>query len=230
MRRSANRLDLERPAAPPHNVPLGDATERMRILMKPIFRIAVLALMLGVLATACATPNPTPRQPQITFQHIGAVNLAVSRIEVVDGYRSPLQAPNVEHKMSTKPAEALRIWANDRLKAVGGPNDPVARFVIDSARMTEEALPRTEGIKGVFTKDQAFRYHLDLAAAIEIVDARGGRTGHANTRATHSQSTPESVTLNELHQTWFKVLEAGMADFDKEMELNIRKYLVNWLR
>lgn len=198
--------------------------------MKPIFRIAALALMLAISAAGCSTPNPTPRQPQITFQHMAPINLAVSRIEVVDTYRSPLQAPNVEHKMATKPVDALRIWANDRLKAVGGPNDPVARFTIDQAKMTEEKLPLTEGIKGVFTKEQAFRYHLDLAAALEIVDSRGGRSGHANTRATHSQSTPESASLNELHQVWFKTLEAGMADFDKEMELNVRKYLVNWLR
>lgn len=196
--------------------------------MKSIFRIAALALVVAV--TACATPNPTPRQPQITFQHMAPINLAVSRIEVVDVYKSPLQAPNVEHKMATKPAEALRIWVNDRLKAVGTASDPVARFTIDSAKMTEEKLPLTEGIKGVFTKEQAFRYHLDLAAAIEIADPRASRTGHANTRASHSQSTPESASLNELHQAWFKTLEAGMADFDKEMELNIRKYLVEWLR
>lgn len=192
----------------------------------PLWIFAAIALTVA----GCAAQNPTAHMPQITFQHEVPVNLAVDRIEVVNAYKAPLAPPNVEHKMETTPAQAVEIWAHDRLKAAGDPNGSVARLTIDTAKLTEEKLPLTEGIKGTFTTDQAFRYNLEIAATLEIVDGGGQVMGHAETRTMRSRTTPENATLNDLHQVWFKMLEASMRDFDKEMELNIRKFLPNWVR
>ena len=179
---------------------------------------------------ACATPDPSVTLPEITFQHAQQLNLDVDRIEIVDAHKATLAAPYVEHKMETPPAAALKIWANDRLKAVGGGTGMTARLTIDRAEVKETALPRTEGIKGAFTTDQSARYDLDMSAMIEIIDPRGQRVGHAAARATRNQTTPEDATLNDLHKAWFGMLEEGLKDFDREMEGNMRRFLVNWIR
>lgn len=193
--------------------------------MKPL----TAALVAGLVALGgCTTPDPSVTLPEITFQHAPTLNLAVGRVDVVDAHKATLAPPFVEHKLRTPPAKALTIWGRDRLKAVGG--DAVARLTIERAEITETKLPRTQGIKGAFTTDQAARYDLEMSALIEIFDAGGQRVGHAAARATRNQTMPEDATLNDLHKAWFAMMEAALKDFDREMETNMRRFLANWMR
>ena len=179
---------------------------------------------------ACATPDPSVTLPEITFQHAQQLNLDVDRIEIVNAYSAPLAAPNVEHKLPTPPAQALTIWGRDRLRAAGQGTGRFARLTVDRGKITDTPLPRTEGIKGAFTTDQADRYDLEMSATLEIFDARGVRLGHADARATRTKTTPEDASLNDLRRTWFDLMEAALKDFDKEMESNVRRFLGGWLR
>jgi len=106
----------------------------------------------------------------------------------------------------------------------------VARLTIERAEVVEINLPRTEGIKGAFTTDQAARYDLEMSAIIEIIDPQGQRVGHAAARATRNQTVPEDASLNDLNKTWFAMMEAALKDFDREMEANMRRFLGNWMR
>ena len=154
----------------------------------------------------------------------------MARVDVVDAHKATLAPPYVEHKLRTPPAKALTIWGRDRLRAVGGGAGTVARLTIERAEIIETKLPRTEGIKGAFTKDQAARYDLEMAALIEVFDAGGQRVGHAAARATRNQTVPEDASLNDLHKAWFSMMEAALKDFDREMETNMRRFLGDWLR
>ena len=198
--------------------------------MKAPIWITAAAFALVLAAGGCTTPNPAVQLPQITFQHEAPIRLAVDRIEVVDAYKEPLSPPNVEHKMETTPTAALETWAHDRLKAAGDPNRDWARLTITNARMVEQKLPLTQGIKGTFTTDQAYRYTLTVAARLEIFDANNRRIGEAQASASRNQTTPEDATLNDLHMVWFKLLDSGMKDFDKEMDSTVRRYLPTWVR
>ena len=48
--------------------------------------------------------------------------------------------------------------------------------------------------------------------------------------ASRSITTPEGATLNDREKIWFETTEALMADFDDEMERQIRRHLGTWLR
>ncbi|MEQ8805576.1 MAG: hypothetical protein RIE16_07355 [Rhodospirillales bacterium] len=194
-------------------------------------RTLTTVLVAGLLALGgCATPDPSVNQPEVTFQHMPSLNLAVDRVKIVDVHKPPLAAPNVEHKMRTPPAKAMAVWGRDRLKAVGGAAGTVARMTIERASVVETKLPRTQGIKGAFTTDQDARYDLEMSAMIEVFDPQGRRVGHAAARATRNQTVPEDVTLNDLNKTWFAMMEASFKDFDREMEANMRRFLGNWMR
>ncbi|MEK9672612.1 MAG: hypothetical protein VW268_08925 [Rhodospirillaceae bacterium] len=192
------------------------------------YQALCLTVMLAI--SACTTPDPAVTLPSVTFQHLPPLNLAVARIDVVRAYASPLKAPNIEHKMETTPTQALSVWANDRLKAVQPSGGHQARLTIDTASIVETPLKRTEGIRGAFTTDQSHRYDLDLRATIEILDRNGQRIGHATARINRNRTMPENATLNELHSAWFDLMENGLQEFNKEMELNMRHFLKDWVQ
>ena len=64
----------------------------------------------------CETPLPEVLYPDLRFSHLPPIQLNVARIDVVDGYQSPLREPNVEHKLPLAPVLAsptsLRVTAS----------------------------------------------------------------------------------------------------------------------
>ena len=187
-----------------------------------------IALLASLLAAACATPEPAPTLPEMTFGHLPPLNLSVRSVGVVSEYAPPLQAPNVEHQFPTPPEKALRRWGTDRLKAGGKSND--ARFTIINAAVKETPLKTDRGVSGTFKVEQSERYAAEIEALLEILDDRGRTIGHASTRVTRSRTIAEDASLYQREKMWFKLTEDLMKDFDMEMEKNIRRYLVNWLR
>src|SRR5262245_23291444 len=127
-------------------------------------RATLVVLATALLGSAACTNAPDPvRFPDLTYAHLGAIRLAVAHVEIVEAYRPPLAAPNIDHRMPVIPAAALRRWAEDRLAATGE-GTARARFTIRDARVTETELPRTEGVRGLFTTDQGQRYDLRMEA------------------------------------------------------------------
>ncbi len=185
-------------------------------------------LLAATIPAACTTAPPAISQPSLTFGHLPPIRLGVDRIEILDATQPSMQAPNVEHRFPTPPAKAAERWARDRLHAAVGP--ATARIVIRNAKVTEEKLPKTSGLTGFFTVDQAARYDATLDVLIEIVDGKGKRLAFAETRVEQSQTVPEDVSVNEREAYWFRLVEALLRTFDAEMEANIRTHLAGYLR
>ena len=128
-----------------------------------------IILFVSFLLAACETPPPAHKFPNLTFAHLGALNLNVATLEVVSDYRAPLKKPNVEHLFPAPPERTLKRWARDRLKAAGEGGS--ARFVISRAAVTETPLMMKTGLTGAFTTDQAERYDAVIEATLEILGA-----------------------------------------------------------
>lgn len=189
-----------------------------------IFKISFVVLV-AWLVTACQSV-PTANVPQLSFAHLPAISLGVGEKEVVSAYSMPLKEPNVEHRMSTAPEKAFRLWVSQRIATRG--QGGVARFTLDDASVIEVPLDRTKGIKGLFTKDQSERYDATLKAHVELFDPSGAKLGFASAQVKHTRTVGESVTLNQREQIWFELVEALMKDFDKTFEANIRAHLGAW--
>ncbi len=183
----------------------------------------------GAALNACETPVNRVRFPQLTYGHLDKIRLDVGSIEIVDSYQEPLTAPNVDHLFPVNPEQTLRQWANDRLVAAGSP-DRYARFVIEDAKVIETELPRTRGVRGMFTTDQAQRYDISLVASLEIRETRGNfQHAFARASASRSRTVAEDITLNEREKVWFDLLEATMNDFNASLERQIRNDLGRYL-
>ncbi|MBM3536923.1 MAG: hypothetical protein FJX55_03715 [Alphaproteobacteria bacterium] len=186
-------------------------------------------LLLGGALAACSSPPPRARFPELTYGHLGVFTFDVERVEIVSEYKANLGAPNVEHMFPTSPETTLRRWAQDRLAATGMPGR-YARFVIQDAKVTEAELPRTQGIRGAFTTDQAQRYDGALSVLLEIREQRGNfRAGTASAWASRSRTVPEGITINDREKVWFDLLEAMMNELNAEMDRQIRASLTQFL-
>ena len=197
-----------------------------RQAIRPLLSALVLASVF--LVGACETPMATQRLPDITFAHLSVFRVDVASVEVDNRFAPPLKAPNVEHRLSTTPAKAMKQWAKDRLNPVG--QSGKLRFLIEDASAVETAIGRDKSLKGHFTKQQSHRYDFAVRATLSLTDANGIERGTATAATSRSITVREDISLNEREKTWFRIVDRLLADFNSEMEANLRQHLAPWLR
>jgi hypothetical protein len=190
--------------------------------------LLLFAAAIPLALSACETVPPPPSKPSLTFAHLGAFRLTVSKVDVVSAYKAPLAAPNVEHLMSISPEQAARIWAKDRLAAAGGPLR--AEFKITEAPVVETELKTDKSFSGMFKKEQAYRYNGQLSVELSIKDDRGMTVASAEAKASRSQTVPEDVTLNQRDQVWYEISESLIKEIDARLTENIRTYMASYIR
>lgn len=183
--------------------------------------------VLLVLALIALPASAQQRFPDITFAHKTPIKLDVARVEVVKEFASPHAPPNVEHRFPIPPDLAVEQWARDRLQPVGAGN--LVRVVIKQAAVVEVPLATSGGIVGLFKTDQSERYDAVLEVQVEV-RSDFGRQGFAGATVNRSQTVPEDLSPNELHQVWFEMTEKMIKDIDVELEAGIRKYLAGYVR
>lgn len=194
--------------------------------MLPLPRRA--ALLLAFVVAGCGSAPGPPTYSEIRFTDKPPIRLDVARIEVVQAYRSPLKAPNVEHLFPLRPARAAAQWARDRLRARGTTGR--AEAVIRDASATETALKRTEGVRGAFTTDQAERYDATITISVHILDSLGKELANASATARFSRTVAEDVTLNEREREWHRMTTAMMQALDTALEGEMKKSLAAYLK
>ncbi|MDP6172638.1 MAG: hypothetical protein QGF09_00535 [Rhodospirillales bacterium] len=192
------------------------------------FRQVVAVLGLTLALAACDVPVAVQKLPQLTFRHLAPIPLNVVDLQVANQARPPMTAPHMAHLMPAPPAQALKRWAEDRLRISG--RSGTARFTILSAEVTETRLAIDKSVTGLFKKQQSDRYDGKIEATLEIFDDRGTRRGRVTAQAFRSLTMAEDLTLVQRRRKWFELVEAMMGDFNTTMERNISSYLTEFLR
>lgn len=185
--------------------------------------LALAAVLLAGLAAACTTPPERNRFAELTFNHLPEIALDVARIQVVDVYEPPLEAPNVEHRVPVEPAAAAERWARDRLVAAGG--DGAAVYTVEQASITAEELETEGGLEGLLTTEPAERYE----ARIRVRLAIRGTGDEIAVEARRTTSVMEGASINEREKTWYGLVERTMQDLNGRLEESIRKHLARYL-
>ncbi|MBT7759834.1 MAG: hypothetical protein HN732_21065 [Rhodospirillaceae bacterium] len=180
------------------------------------------------LLTACESPLQEVSYPELRFSHLPPIQINVARIDIVEQFRSPLRAPHVEHELPLTPAQAMRNWATDRLRAVGTSGQ--AKFIIVDASVKAQQLRKKKGLKATFTLDQAARYNTRLEARLEIETAGGLGQGFATATATRQRTMPEAASINDRDDALYRFIESAAQDFDRVMAANIDRHLAPFKR
>jgi hypothetical protein len=184
-----------------------------------LLRPAVLAIAATLALGACTSAPPRPQARQISFANLAPISFDVARIEVVQQYQPPQVPPNVEHLTPVQPTDAIRRWANERVRAMG--SNGTMRVIIKDASITETHLKPTTGVRGTFTTDQSERY--DGRLSVDLVVEVPSRQFQGYTGATVSRtiSVPENVSLQGREDAWHSLVERMMADLNAKLEEGI---------
>lgn len=174
-----------------------------------------------LLFVACESgPPPRPTFPDIRFTGEPPLRIDAAGVDIVRVFRPSLQAPQVEHLFPVAPERAMENWALDRLQPVG--TSRRIRVRILDASVKEVELPRTTGVRGAFTTDQAQRYEAVAEMTVDLMSDRGFPERSVSAKATRSRSVPEDITPNDREKVWYELTQALMADLDAELERQIR--------
>lgn len=189
-----------------------------------IRQIAGILGTILLLAGCSFDVSPPYQPPELTYAHLGMIDLDVSGIEVVDVYESPYKWPNVEHTWPIAPASAVHHWANDRLRAAGA--DRFLRFEILDASVIEEKLPYHEGLTGLFYTEPSEKYTTRLQVVMKVYGSGQALPESSVTiEAERSQTVMENASLEERERLFVQMVEALMQDFNTAAERNISQYL-----
>lgn len=177
---------------------------------------------------ACDTPPARHSFATLTFQDRPNIRLDVAQIEIVQAYKAPGQAPNVDHLFPQKPLDVATSWGRDVLRAVG--QRGMATYTILDASAIETRLPRSTGMTQMFKKEQSDRYDLKIAVQLDLNNPLLRATGTAQASASRSQTVAEDMTLNEREAVWFDMTESAMRELDQKLEAAIRGKLRVFVR
>ena len=186
-------------------------------LHRKLLFIFVLFIPLG----GCDTPNLENSLPELTFKHRSVIQLDVERIQIINEFKMPFKAPNVEHLVPISPGASAERWASDILRPIG--QSGVAQFVITNGSVIREDLKTQKGIKGIFSIDQSKRFQATVNVRLEIYKDQSKSTARAF--ASRSQTLREDASPNLQSRLWYNLVERLMESFDLEMRHQIKTHL-----
>ena len=187
----------------------------------------VAALVAGLLLAACETAVEIPEYADITFSHLPAINLNVENLETVSTFVVPAGPGHVEREFPVDLVKTAQNWGRDRLVPVGA--DGTVTLTVTNASVTETRLEKTDGLTGVITPDQDFRYDAVLSVTVSAADLAGGNTAQTTVTVNRSQTGPEDLSYNEREKICYEMAEKLMGDLDTRLESAVRSHMVYFL-
>lgn len=196
-----------------------------KLSFKPVVIFAYLMLIFGV--AACSSPTPAVSQQPISFMQYPPINIDVSRIDMIEEYKSPFSSPNVEHLMPYSPADAMALWVKDRLHATG--RDKILQITIKDASVKSIDLPKTTGLTGLFTNDQDKKYDGRLEVELRIYGDQPLSLADTSVIVTRSITIPENASVNARKTAYIQMVQDMMKMLNDRLEANIRNYMGNYI-
>jgi hypothetical protein len=154
----------------------------------------VIALLGVLLLAACAEGPPVSTTPDLTFANLQPIEVNAASIEVVDDYRPPLLAPNVEHTFRLPPYTAAERLLRHQLVAAGSAN--TLRAIVEDASVISQEIPQDKGFMSYFTQQATERLKANVLIRFELVDPKAPDIilGHAEVVARREKTLNEGMS------------------------------------
>ena len=152
-----------------------------------------------------------------------AQSLAINarRLEIVNNWLMPLEAPYVEHELNPTPADSMIKWAQQVVVPKGASGELILN--ISEASIQEEALPPSEGFLDNFKDNQETRLRVTLNAQLLWIQPVGNYQGTAELAAKTSQTLPESATPADYLIAKQNLVNRALALIDRQARDEIQK-------
>lgn len=186
-----------------------------------------LLLPLLLLLSACIDVKAPPVPAPLNYAREAPFRFTVSNIAVLEDYRSPGRLPNVEHVMPYSPADAMQLWAKDRLRKTGGAH--TLQLIIKDASVVEKQLPTKKGVAGWVTVEQDKQYDATLEVELRIYGTSALSEANTTVRATATMTLSEGASVNTRDVRFRALLDELMKRADTELSQNISLYLRDYI-
>lgn len=186
----------------------------------------LLPLLALFMLTACQdAPIIPPEQVEPPrFTHLPPVGVNAGELRIASDYQPTFRAPHVDHLFQVTPADAMAVWAQDRLR-VTGQGKGALEFVIVDASIIETPLEVKDGIKGIFTTEPSERYDAKLVATMKLYDGvQRMPAATAEVNLTMARSIQEGADVYAREEFFNSFLEDLMKTFNEQMQLEIDTY------
>ncbi len=180
-------------------------------------RLHSIALAVGLMIGAVTAHAAT-----MVFVNKDVLNVDATSIEVKITSSAPQEYPHVGYRSPVTFEEVGRAWAENHFKLTGGSVNQL-RINIHNGDIVEKLLPVKKGIKGMFTKDQAFQYDATIDLELEIVAPDGRVLSSASGKASGLRTIDEKATDADKKQLWAGLVIAVFDALDNELQPQLRK-------
>ena len=150
-----------------------------------------------------------------------ALAINARRLEVVNNWLMPLEAPYVEHELSPTPAQSVIKWAQQVVVPKGASGELILN--ISEASIQEELLPPAEGLLNSFKDNQETRLRVTLNAQLLWIQPVGNYQGTAELAAKTSQTLPESATPADYLIAKQNLVNRALGLIDQQARKEIKK-------
>ena len=189
------------------------------------------ALFTCLLLVACADAPiiPPERVEAPRFTQLAPIGFKATELRIASEFEPSFRAPNVEHLFQVSPAEAVAIWAQDRLRVNG--EGGLLEVIIQDASVTETSLETKKGIGGWFTKEPSEQYDARILVLMKLYDGvQRLPAAEAEVKVELSRSIQEGadVYARELlfNTMLVELTQALNAQMEKEIQAYFSPYLI----
>lgn len=191
-------------------------------MVTPLRRL--MPLLLLTLA-ACQTAPAPPPLPDMVFTRYQPIYLDVGNADIVDEFKSPMRAPNVEHLVPVSPSEAMHSWVHDRIKATGASKS--LQIVIKDASIVSHPPENPNVLLGP-APNRRYDAKLDVDMRIYGTDAMS--EADINVIATQTITISDSTSLEERKRIFYRMvydlMESANAEFEKQIFSHFTRYVL----
>jgi hypothetical protein len=187
----------------------------------------ILSFFASALLLVSACETQVPAGPSLNFKRYQPIYMNVATIEVVEDYKSPNRAPNVEHLMPYSPADAVHIWVKDRLRATA--QDKKLEVIIKDASVIDSTPPEPDGFAGVFSIGQTHNYKARLEIEFRIYGAAALSEASINVVATRDLSMSGNASAATRNLYFREMIFDMMTVVNAELEKNIFEHLGSYV-
>jgi hypothetical protein len=179
--------------------------------------VTIFAILAGLVG--CQTTAPIP--PAASVDKFVPLMINARRLEIIDNWRMPVEAPYIGYRAQTFPSKLLANWAAKVLLPAGGSGELV--FDISRASVTRIALPMKADIENLLTDQQENKIKAELEVKIMWLQPVGGSQALVKLRADHSLTIPESATTNGFKNAIQEALMGALTALDQQARIEIAK-------
>ena len=192
-------------------------------MRKILFLLALIGLTACESAPAGYTPQP------LSFSAVAPMKIDVSEVRIVENYQPSTGAPNVDQDFPNPPASAVKQWVKQRLSAVGSRG--VLEVSIDDASVHEIKLPKTQGIKGLFTNDQDTRYEAKISVTMRLFNGEDAMSvASGDVVIMRSRTIDEDATVDQRQKLFDSMTHEMMTSFDQQAVTRLKQYFAAYVK